>query len=186
MAVDDRYIETVKNPEEFEDVLAEFGIEASFEQNDNGVDVSGYTTTMLRDMYNEDICTGRPVLSEIYKTEFTDKNTGETTTNWKIDLILFDDTYEDEKEAFIFPINLKSDDPLVKNVHSASGLYALAMGLMELKAKGIHQAYNQLNLVNIDNLRKIVKQYTSMEVKVVEKQFGDNYYNSFRIVSGEE
>ena len=99
---------------------------------------------------------------------------------------MFDDTYEDEKEAFIFPINLKSDKTMVKNVHSASGLYALAMGLMELKAKGIHQAYNQLNLVNIETLRKIVKQYATMEVKVVERQFGDNYYNSFRIVSGEQ
>ena len=51
MAVDEKYIETVKDTDDFDDVLAEFGIEASFEQNDNGVDLTGYTSTMLRDMY---------------------------------------------------------------------------------------------------------------------------------------
>lgn len=195
MAVDEKYVEIVKNEEEFEDILDEFGITGSFEQNDNGIDFEDYMVTYLKEMYHDDICPGRPVLSDIYEVSFTNKNTGETTTQHKIDLVLFDDTYEDEKEAYVFPINLNSDNidfekNTVKDVHSASGLYALAMGLMELRAKGIHNAYNKLDLVNISLLQKQIKKYSNLTVKVVEKKFTgngqENYYNSFRITEGEQ
>ena len=196
MVVDPEYIETVKNEEDFADVLAEFGIEGHYERDGNGLDLDGYMITSLRDMYPNDECIGKPILSDVYTTEFKNKNTGETTVRHKIDLVLLDHTYEDEKEAYIFPINLNSENidfekHVVKKVHSASGLYALAMGLMELKAKGISRTMNYLDIVPIAALQKQCKNYSNMTVKVVEKKMVDRktkeerYYNSFRIMEAE-
>ncbi len=192
MAVDEKYVEKVTDEKiDYEAILDDFGVEADYVQIGNGLDLEEYEHTYLRDMYDEDECTGKPILSEIYTTEFTDKNTGETTVNYKIDLVLKDDSYEDEKEAYIFPINLKEenidfDKNFVQDVHNASGLYALAMGLMELKAKGISKAYNHLKIVGLDNIKRQLEDYDTMTVQVVEKQFGKgNPFNSFKIISGE-
>lgn len=192
MAVDEKYIEEVTDEEmDYESVLDEFGIEASYEQIGNGVDMSGYMQTALRDMYPEDIYTGKPVLSEIYEVEFKDKSTGETTVNTKIDLVLFDNTYPDEKEAFIFPLNINVDNldtekHTVSNVHSSSGLYALAMGLMELKAKGISKSFNKLDVVGLNSLKKQVEAYKTLSIEIVEREFSKgSSYNSFKIVEGE-
>ena len=194
MAVDPEYVETVRNEEDYASVLEELGIEAHYKQDGNGIDLEGYMQTTLREMYPDDICTGKPILSEIYKREFTNKSTGETTTQYKIDLVLLDDTYEDEKEAYIFQINLNEknidfDKAIVKDVNSASGLYALAMGLAELKAKGISKTMNFLDVVGIEALRKQVATYNSLTIKVIEKSFKrgaeEQYYNSFRITEGE-
>lgn len=200
MAVDPEYVERVVDEEEveydYESVLDEFGIEASTQKgSDNGIDTDGYTTTYLRDMYDGDEYIGRPVLSDVYTTEFKNKNTGETTVNHKIDLLLFDEVYEDEKEVSIFPINLNSDNidfdkGVVKDVSSASGLYALAMGMMELKAPKISKAFNHLDVVGIKKLQKQVNSYSELIIRVVEKKFVKNgeetYYNSFRIVKGKQ
>ena len=194
MAVDPKYVETVGESEDYESVLADLGIEAHYEQDGNGIDLSGYMQTTLREMYPDDLCTGRPILSEIYKREFTHKSTGKTTTQYTLDLVLLDDTYEDEKEAYIFQINLNEqnidfDKAIVKDVNSASGLYALAMGLAELRAKGISKTMNFLDVVGINALQKQVKNYNSLTIKVVEKSFKrgseEQYYNSFRIMEGE-
>ena len=196
MAVDPKYIEKVGEEENFEDILEEFGIQGHYEQQGNGLDLDEYVQTTLREMYPNDECIGRPILSDIYTTEFKNKTTGETVVNHKIDLVLLDDTYEDEKEAYIFPINLNSNNIdlekyIVKNVHSASGLYALAMGLMELKAKGISRTMNVLDVVGIKALQKQVKNYESLTITIVEKKMIDRktkeetYYNAFRIVKGE-
>ncbi len=187
MAVDPKYIEEVRNPDEYDDILYEFGVEAEFDQIDNGVDISGYEPTMLKEMFDGEIYVGRPVLSDIYKVEF--ERDGEKTINWKIDFMLFDETYDDDPQVYIFPVNLKSADYDVENVHSTSGLYALTMDLMELKAKGISKAYNKLNLVKIKNLQKIVSKYSSMSVEVIEKKGvidgEEKYWNAFRITEGE-
>lgn len=194
MAVDPKYVEEVKNEDEkvdFSSTLEMFGIEASNESVGNGIDITGYMETKLRDMYDGDECTGKPVLSDIYTVEFKDKNTGETIVNNKLDLLLFDDSYEDEKEVYTFPINLNSDNidfekHIVKNVNSASGLYALAMGFMDLETPGISKAFNKLDVVPYVQLKKIIESYKTVMVQVVEKQFNNNYYNSFRIVEGEK
>ena len=196
MAVDPEYIEEVRDKEDLESIMAELGLEGHYEQIGNGVDLEGYMITNLREMYPDDECTGMPIISDIYKTEFANKNTGETTINWKIDLVLKDNTYEDEKEAYIFTCNLKEenidfDKFIVKNVHNASSLYALAMGLAELKSKGISKVFNHLDVVGIKALQKQVKEYNSMTVKVIEKKMVDRrtkeerYYNSFRITEAE-
>lgn len=196
MAVDEKYIEVVKEKDEFDDIMAELGLTGHFEKSGNGLDLSGYEVTYLRDMYDSDVCIGKPIVTDIYTTEFTNKNTGETTINHKIDLVLLDDSYEDEKEAFIFPINLNSDNideekNIIKNVHSASGLYALAMGLAELKAKGISKSFTHLDSVGYVKLQKEVEKYSTLTVNVVEKKMVDRvtkeekYYNAFKITSGE-
>lgn len=196
MAVDEKFVQEVKNEDEYEDIMAELGLEGSFHQSGNGIDLTGYEVTQLREMYPDDDYTGKPIISDIYKVEFKNKDTEKTTVNYKIDLILKDDTYEDEKEAYIFTCNLKKDNidfdkSIVKDVYNTSGLYALAMGLAELKAKGISKSFNHLDVVGIKKLQKDVSQYESMTVNVVEKKMVDkntkeeNYYNSFKIVSAE-
>lgn len=196
MAVDEKYIEEVRNEEDYDNIMEELGLDGSFKQVGNGIDLEGYTITNLRDMYGGDIYNGKPVISDVYTTEFTNKNTGETTVNHKIDLILLDDEYDDEKEAYIFTCNLKTenldeDKKIVKDVYNTSGLYALAMGLAELKAKGISKRFNHLDVVGYVKLQKDAKQYSSISVEVIEKRMIDNktkeekYYNSFKIVSGE-
>ena len=57
------------------------------------------------------------------------------------------------------------------------------MGLMELKSPGISKAYNQLDLVNLDVLRKKIEAMENMVFKVVEIVNGDFTYLSFRIQS---
>lgn len=197
MSIDPKYVEEVTNEKiDYESVLEEFGIKAGAKSNDNGIDTTGYTVTTLKEMFDGETYTGRPVLSDIYTVEFRNKTTGETRINHKIDLVLFDETYEDEKEALIFPINLNSDNidfdkNIVENVSTASGLYALAMGLMELKAKGISKAYGDLEVVGIKLLQKQLAKYENLTVDVVEKKFvnkdkEETYYNSFKITEGEE
>ena len=195
MAVDPKYIEEVRK-DGYDDIMEELGLEGHFEQIGNGIDMEGYEITNLRDMYPEDICTGRPVISEIYTTEFKNKETGEVTVNHKIDLVLFDDTYEDEPEAYVFtcnisrPENIDNEKHIVKDVYNTSGLYALAMGLAELKAKGISKSFNHLDVVGIKKLQKQVKNYSSLTVEVVGKKATiageERYYNAFKITSGEE
>lgn len=196
MAVDEKYIEEIRE-DGYDDIMEELGLEGHYEQIGNGLDMDDYTVTVLRDMYDGEIYTGRPVISDIYTTEFTDKKTGETVTNYKIDLVLFDDTYEDEKEASVFTCNLKEENidfekNIVKNVYNSSGLYALAMGLAELKAKGISKAFNHLDVVGITKLQKDVKNYSALSVTVVERKMVDrktkeeNYYNAFKITDSEE
>ncbi len=196
MAVDEKYVETVVNDEEFEDIMKELGLEGHFEQVGNGIDLEGYEMTVLNEMYPDEEYIGRPIISDIYTVEFKDKKTGETTTRYKIDLVLLDDTYDDKKEAYLFPSNLREenidfDKNIVKDVYDSSGLYALAMGLAELKAKGISKCYNHLDVVGIKKLQKDVKKYDSLTVEVVEKKMVDRqtkkeqYYNAFKIVDGE-
>ena len=198
MAVDPKYVEEVKDEQDFEEVMEALGLEGHYEQIGNGLDLEGYEITTMRDMYPDDGTEwiGKPVISDIYTTEFTNKTTGETVVNHKIDLVLLDDTYEDEKEAYVFPINLKSDNidfdkNIVKNVHSASGLYALAMGIAELKVKGISKSFNHLDVVAYKKLQQDVSKYSNMTVKVVEKKMVDKktkeetYYNAFKIVDAE-
>ena len=196
MAVDPKYVEEVRNEEDYEDIMKELGLEGHFEQVGNGVDMEGYEITNLRDMYPTDECIGRPVISDIYTTEFKNKETDEVIVNHKIDLVLLDDTYEDEKEAYVFTCNLNSknidfDKKIVKDVYSSSGLYALAMGLAELKCKGISKSFNHLDVVGYKRLQREVKEYSTMTVEVVERKMVDRktkeerYYNSFRIKEAE-
>ena len=193
MAVDEKYIEEVHNEEDFENIMAELGLDGEFQQVGNGVDLEGYNVTNLRDMYDGDICNGKPVISDIYEVEFKNRETGETTINYKIDLILKDDD-EYEKEASIFTCNLKEDNidfekNIIKNVHSASGLYALAMGFAELKAKGISKSFNFLKSVGYKKLQHDAEKYSNLTVEVVEKKMTINgeekYYNAFKITGGD-
>lgn len=197
MAVDKRYVEEVKDENEYDKIMEELGLEGSFKQSGNGLDLDEYLVTNLRDMYAGDDYYGKPVITDIYTTEFTNKTTGETTVNHKVDLVLLNDDYDDEKEAYIFtcnlnkPENINLDKGIVKDVYSSSGLYALAMGLADLKSKGISKCFNHLDAVSIKRLQKQVKTYERMTVTVIEKKMVDRqtkeekFYNAFRIIEAE-
>lgn len=185
MGVDEKYIEKVgeeKPKANFDDVLSEFGVEADFVEDDSGITVpADYWDRNLKQLPEEEVFAGKPYLGNIETIEWEDKETGEKNTNYSIKLVVIDDA---SKEAYTIPINLKSTETVQKNVYPQSKLYALQMGLMELKAPGIASAYNRLT-VDTDKLREILSKMELLYFKVVLIE-GDFTYKSFRIVSEDE
>lgn len=186
MAVDEKYVENVGETNEqtsFDDVLAEFGVEAEFVEDASGVTVpADYWDRNLKQLPVDEIFAGKPYLGNIERIEWADKETGEKNVNYQIKLIVIDDA---SKESYTIPINVKNNEVLQKNLYPASKLYALQMGLMELKAPGIASVYNRLD-VDTDKLRKIIEKMDELYFKVILVDGGDFTYKSFRIVSADE
>lgn len=176
-------VEVVKDEEELademDDFMSELGVEAGWNEDfDDGLDVpNDYNTLTIAEMFDEDVYSGRPHLTDIQVRRFEDKETGEEVENISTNLVLVDD---DEAEAYIIPINLKVDDDIQTHVHNASKLYALVMGLMEQKQKGISKAYNELTKVSLSSVQKMLEKIEEMEFEVVTKT-GNITYNTFRI-----
>lgn len=186
MAVDEKYIETVGETKEevnYEDVLAEFGVEADFVEDASGITVPAeYWDRTLKQLPADEIFAGKPYLGNIETIEWTDKETGEKQVSYQIKLIVIDD---DSKEAYTIPINLKNTEKVQRNLYPASKLYALQMGLMELKVPGIAREYNRLT-VNTDKLRDMISKMDLLYFRVIIVDSGDFTYKSFRIVSEDE
>ena len=186
MAVDERYVERVVDEEESETafdygaVLEEFGVEADFVEDASGITVpADYWSRNLNQLPTGGIFAGKPYLGVPEKVEWEDKETGEKNVNYRVKFVVIDDP---SKEAYIININLNSLDTIHKDLVPASKLYALQMGLMELKAPGIARTYNRLT-INLDNLRKILEGMDDIYFKVVEMDGGSFKYKSFVIVS---
>ena len=164
---------------EMEDFMAEMGVEAGWNDDfDDGLGIpADYSQIGISEMFDEDIYGGKPFLSDIQVRTFEDKDTGEEVENISCTLVVTDD---DEAEAYTIPINLKKADDVQTHVHSASKLYALVMGLMELKQKGISKAYNELTKVSISSLQRMIDsiEYFEFEVKTIT---GKITYNTFRV-----
>ena len=193
MAVDPKYVEEVKFDDEevsetafdYNAVLDEFGAGADFVEDQSGITVpADYWDRQLKQLPANEIFAGKPYLGKIETIEWEDKQTGEKQVNHQIKLVVIDD---DSQEAYTLPMNLKSTDVVHKNLYPASKLYALQMGLMELKAPGIARAYNRLN-VDTDRLREKLSEMDLIYFKVIQIQGDGNIkdYKSFRIVSDEE
>lgn len=193
MAVDPKYVEEVKFDDEevsetafdYNAVLDEFGAGADFVEDQSGVTVpADYWDRQLKQLPANEIFAGKPYLGKIETIEWEDKQTGEKQTNYQIKLVVIDD---DSQEAYTIPMNLKSTDVVQKNLYPASKLYALQMGLMELKAPGIARVYNRLD-VDTDRLREKLSEMDLIYFKVIQIQGDGNIkdYKSFRIVSDEE
>lgn len=193
MAVDPKYVEEVKFDDEevsetafdYNAVLEEFGAGADFVEDQSGVTVpADYWDRQLKQLPANEIFAGKPYLGKIETIEWEDKQTGEKQVNHQIKLVVIDD---DSQEAYTLPMNLKSTDVVQKNLYPASKLYALQMGLMELKAPGIARVYNRLD-VDTDRLREKLSEMDLIYFKVIQIQGDGNIkdYKSFRIVSDEE
>lgn len=193
MAVDPKYVEEVKFDDEevsetafdYNAVLDEFGAGADFVEDQSGVTVpADYWNRQLKQLPANEIFAGKPYLGKIETIEWEDKQTGEKQVNHQIKLVVIDD---DSQEAYTLPMNLKSTDVVQKNLYPASKLYALQMGLMELKAPGIARVYNRLD-VDTDRLREKLSEMDLIYFKVIQIQGDGNIkdYKSFRIVSDEE
>ena len=186
MAVDPKYIENVGEEKEetnFDDVLAEFGVEAEFIEDESGITIpADYWNRTLKQLPVDGVFAGKPHLGVPEKIEWEDKETGEKQVNYQVKFIVVDDL---GKEAYTIPINIKSMDTVHKNLFPASKLYTLQMGLMELKAPGIARTYNRLT-VDLDKLRKILDAMEELYFKVVLIDSGDFTYKSFRIISEDE
>lgn len=193
MAVDPKYVEEVKFDDEevsetsfdYNAVLEEFGAGADFVEDQSGITVpADYWDRQLKQLPVDVIFAGKPYLGKIETIEWEDKQTGEKQVNHQIKLVVIDD---DSQEAYTIPMNLKSTDVVQKNLYPASKLYALQMGLMELKAPGIARVYNRLD-VDTDRLREKLSEMDLIYFKVIQIQGDGNIkdYKSFRIVSDEE
>lgn len=195
MAVDEKYIETVGEEQsetdfDYEAVLEEFGANAKFEEDASGITIPGdYWDRNLKQLPINEIFAGKPYLGNIETITWDKKDdngnpTGEKETNYQIKLVVIDD---DSKEVYTIPMNIKSTDVVQKNLYPASKLYALQMGLMELKAPGIASQFNRLD-VDTDKLREILSKMDLIYFKVIRVQGDGNIkdYNSFRIVSEDE
>ena len=186
MAVDEKYVETVgeeKEEVDFNNVLDEFGVEADFVEDASGITVpADYWERSLKQLPQDEIFVGKPYLGKIETIKWEDKETGEKKVSYQIKLVAVDD---ESKEAYTIPMNLTNTEVVQENLYPASKLYALQMGLMELKAPGIASQYNRLT-VNTDNLRKIVNAMDEIIFKVILVDGGDFTYKSFRIISEDE
>lgn len=193
MVVDPKYVEEVKFDDEevsetafdYNAVLDEFGAGADFVEDQSGVTVpADYWDRQLKQLPANEIFAGKPYLGKIETIEWEDKQTGEKQVNHQIKLVVIDD---DSQEAYTLPMNLKSTDVVQRNLYPASKLYALQMGLMELKAPGIARVYNRLD-VDTDRLREKLSEMDLIYFKVIQIQGDGNIkdYKSFRIVSDEE
>lgn len=184
MVVDEKYVENVGEEKretdfDYNAVLEEFGAGAEFVEDASGITVpADYWDRSLKQLPVEEIFAGKPYLGQIETIEWEDKETGEKKVNYQIKLIVIDDA---GKEAYTIPMNLKNTNVVQKNLYPASKLYALQMGLMELKAPGIASAYNRLD-VDTDKLREIINKMELIYFKVIEVDGGDFKYKSFRIV----
>lgn len=188
MAVDEKYVERVLPNDEdvsetafdYNAVLEEFGVKAEFVEDESGITVpANYWERTLKQLPVNAIFAGKPYLGVPEKIEWEDKETGEKQFNYQVKFVVIDDP---SKEAYVIPINLKSMDTVHKNLYPASKLYALQMGLMELKAPGIAGQFNRLD-VNLDTLREKLSAMDDIYFKVIEVDGGDFKYKSFRIVS---
>ena len=198
MSVDEKYVERVLPNDEdvsetsfdYNAVLEEFGAGADFVEDASGITVPGdYWDRQLKQLPVDVIFAGKPYLGKIEtitwdKKDLNGNPTGEKETNYQIKLIVIDD---DSKEAYTLPMNVKSTDVVQKNLYPASKLYALQMGLMELKAPGISLQFNRLD-VDTDRLREKLSEMDLIYFKVIQIQGDDNIkdYKSFRIVSEDE
>lgn len=162
-------------------IFEELGIEPDFvEEQDDGIVIpNNYRVTKLSETYDGDYLQGKPYLSDITEYEYEDKDTGEKGKNISVRLVLID---EDDEEAYEIKINLKSADVIQTNVHKSSKLYALVVGLINMKNDGAFQNYNHLKKVNLDYIRKAVNDIEDMTLKVVEVDNNKFSYNTFVIV----
>lgn len=152
------------------------------EQND-GVDIpSHFNITDLSDAYDGDYLSGKPFLSDIKEYEFEDRDTGEQKKLTQCVFTLVD--YDDE-EAYRIRINLKDNNIVQENVHKSSKLYALVVGLINIKNKGAFDNYNHIKRVDLSKIQLAVSEIEDMVIKVVEMQSKNFKYNSFVVVSDE-
>lgn len=188
MAVDEKYVEEVKDTNEskeelMKEVLADMGIEAHYQPvSDNGLDLIEYEVFTPKDLIVGEKYIGKPVLTDIISEE--SKYTGEI--KHRIELVLIDD---DTMEAYICKVNLNEPEYEWENVHQNSGLYKLAIALMEVRVPGISQYYNSLDIVNIKALKKSVEKFETLTIKIIEGEFTQDdgvtkKYNTFLVVGG--
>lgn len=181
---EDFEISDVTNERDAGSVFDEFGIEPEYvEEQTGGIEIPfDFNVTELKDAYDGEYLQGKPYLSDVIEYDYEDKDTGEKKKNTYCELVLID---SDEKEAYKIRINLKSDNNVQENVHKSSKLYALVVGLINLKNKGAFKNYNHLKKVNLDNIRNIVGEIDDLTVKVKEVQSNNFSYNTFVIVDDE-
>lgn len=164
----------------------ELGVEAGFVEEFKSVDIpEDYVVIDLKECYDDDIIDGKPQLSQIIKSTFENKETGEEETTYRVDLALLND---EELTAYLIRINLKSDDIIQKDVHHASKLFKLVKGLMEIKVgAGCMDNYNRLNVVNLDKIREQIESLDELTLKVVEESMNNRsiIYNSFVVVNSD-
>lgn len=171
---------------ELEMLMDEMGVEGGYVEEPDTVDVpDDYLTIKLNECYDGDIIKGKPQLTGIIESKYTNDDTGEEETNHRVELGVVND---EEMEVHIIRINLKSGETIQENVHYASKLFRLVKGIMEMKVPGCMQKYNRLRVANLDKVKEQVDALDEICLKVSEESMnnGEICYNTFTVVNPDD
>ena len=169
-----------------DDILLGMGVEVEGEiEDDNFLNIpEDYDIINLNDMEDEEEFEGKPFLSEMETRTWTNKETDEEETMYRVTLVLMDD---DAREAYLYPINFDTDSVIREKVHPNSKLHSLISGLAELEFTGAAESLkNKETRCNLDLLREKVDLYKIMTIKcktIYGKEFN---WNDFCIMDAEK
>ena len=158
------------------DIFQELGAEPAFVQ----IYPEEYELRRLNQVDENEVYKGKPVLGEINsfekETDQFDESGSvimETIYNMKFGLI------DDEKEIILeIPIKIKNDDAFQTNIHPASSLNKLIIGVVQTMGGEMGDC-NTFKKINLDNLRELINKIPLMKVKIIEKSGGSFLYNTF-------
>lgn len=177
--------EVVSEQGSLDDILLDMGVELGEEiESDNFLNIpEDYDKISLNNMEDEEEWEGKPFLSEIETRTWTNKDTDEEETLYQVTLFLMDD---DAREAYLYPIKIKTDTVIQEDIHPSSKLHSLITGLCELEAPGIStQLKNRKTKCNLDFLKKKVESYKSMSIRC-KTEYGNIIWNNFVITEAEK
>lgn len=148
--------------------------------NEEKFDLPSYKVE-LKDLDNDDIYTGKPILCPPSTFTFTDKTTGKKETRHNCCLWLVD---KDEDEYLEIVINLKNEGMIQENIYPQSKLYPLLKGVMNMKYGVGSDLFDEKKVIDKVNLETVIKwceEFPKMSIRVEEKT-GKFIYNTFHVI----
>ena len=148
-----------------------------------------YGQLRLSDLDDGEIYSGKPLISDIQTVEFEELDDAGvvkldddgniiTRTIHKIRLVILD---EIEETYLDININLKSKEPVVKQIRKGSVLFDFIQSILELENKGCTEGKNIFRNVNLQQFIDFVGDLKTIGIKNVER-YGRFNFNSFYVV----
>lgn len=144
----------------------------------------GYAGYRLKDLSNKEVFTGKPQVSGILTSTFTDENEFDDHGNpkekivHKIRLVLVND---EEEQYLDININLKKPDYKVDRIVKRSVLFDLVQSILELENEGSTKGKNVFRNVNLKQFTDFIGNLEVMAVQNIERR-GTFSFNSFYVV----
>lgn len=144
----------------------------------------GYAGYRLKDLSNKEVFTGKPQVSGILTSTFTDENEFDDLGNpkektvHKIRLVLVND---EEEQYLDININLKKPDYKVDRIVKGSVLFDLVQSILELENEGSTKGKNVFRNVNLKQFTDFIGNLKVMAIQNIERN-GTFSFNSFYVV----